>query len=303
MPNLLNNLIDPAMQTTNYPGREALLSKALGGGHAAPSPLLRVQEPVRQPSRGAGVQNFIKLKAQEREKNNVQKALNEIITTRNKAGKKFLNPTERLGILTKHVSPQVANQINSTITAEQTKAEPKYYSSTWIDPATGETRTGLKTGAELKRPGGIVTKRRSRKEKLLEEIGSGARTIESLTPSERFIAGVKVPKEKKPEYDLKNITDYWQKNAYDKDGAFLGLDSTQEATIEDMITKAGVSWELAEETLPAEAGTWLRGFFGIGKPALEEETAIMLRKKEKMPSVQKRNEGESVMDYLKRTGK
>ena len=54
-----------------------------------------------------------------REQENLQKAFNEIIKVRDKSGKQFLDPVQRMNILTKHVPPQTAQWVNSAISAEQ----------------------------------------------------------------------------------------------------------------------------------------------------------------------------------------
>ena len=260
MPDLLKNLINPEFQTSSYPGREAILSKIAGSGHAAAPPMIKPQQAVRTGGRSSegGFDSFIKMKEKEKEKKGIQNALGEIISKRDKTGEKFLSPTERLSIFNKYgVSQQTANYLNDTITAEQAKAEPKYRTATWIDPATGETRTGLKPESELKKEGGIVTKRPStfatKKQKILDDISTGDRTVESLSTGERFNAGIKAipkkastlkpmenekgewnyhkfntvsgrwedtgkgakaPKEKKPEHSLKEVTEFMEENTY-----------------------------------------------------------------------------------------
>jgi len=110
-----------------------------------------------------------------------------------------------------------------------------------------------------------------------------------------FDSYTKALKPAKPKYTLKNITDYFEKKAYDKDGNYTGLTQSQTMTINDMITKSDSGLELITETVPAQ-----KSWFGdIGEPNIPAMDMFMLQKTDSA----KRRPGESIEQYLKRTGR
>lgn len=163
MPNLLQNLIDPSMLTSGYPGRETMLSKAMSRTpQRAPIPQPITARPPQRPmvqptSQGTGLQSIIKDRETKDAQAKVKAALDEITETRNRTKKKFLTPVQRLGIFTKHGIPQfAAKMINDAITKRQKDLEPKYETVSEFDPATGQTRKRRVPQAEL-RGKGILT--------------------------------------------------------------------------------------------------------------------------------------------------
>jgi hypothetical protein len=195
MPGMLSDLINNPY-STNYQGREQLISQLAGRG-AAPPPALNLNVPNPAASAISGQQNTSWQKdirddvKEKKKKENIQKALAEIIDTRTKSGKPFLGSTQRLGILMKHVDPQTADVLNSRIDAEQVKAEPKYLLVTRPTPE-GGTQTSYET-EEYARKNPVITPV-ERKEKLLRQIESGERKIEDLNAFEKLTLGIKTEK-------------------------------------------------------------------------------------------------------------
>jgi len=100
MPNMLSSLINPQYSTAGYPGREKLLSQVAGQSFARPQ--APVQAPIPSVTPQPQEQPWQKEMKERKTKQGVQKALNEIVATRDTTGKKFLSPTQRLGIFNKH---------------------------------------------------------------------------------------------------------------------------------------------------------------------------------------------------------
>lgn len=217
MPGLLNTMIDPSLLTSNYPNREALLSQAMSRQPQRtqiPSPVTTPppQRPMMQSTASdVGLQSLIQDQKMKDAQGKLQAALKEIVETREKSGKKFLTPTQRLGILTKHGIPDFASKmINDAITQEQEKLEPKYHTVT-RPTAEGGTTTGIETEEELRKS--PVETPPTRKEKLLRQIESGEKTIESLNPLEKALLGLK---DVERPYKVGQVVDGKQVTGYDK---------------------------------------------------------------------------------------
>ena len=121
----------------------------------------------------------------------IQKALDEIVETRNKSGQPFLSDTQRMQIFTKHGLPyEVANGFNSLISKEQAKTKPKYHSVTRLT-AEGGKATSLETEEYLREHPVEIPP--TRKEKALRKLEAGTKW-EDLSELEKAASGLKTDK-------------------------------------------------------------------------------------------------------------
>ena len=211
MPGILSDLIkDP--YSTVYPGREQLLAQLTGRSSAPPPPLeLKAPEPLtssapsRQytPQRNINWADINKKRRQEgeekKQKENIQKAFDEILATRKKLGVPFLDATQRSDILLKNGVPaDTAYKINSQINAEQKNAVPKRRLVT-RQGEDGSEITGLETDEYIE--ANPIIRKPTWKQKIEHQLNTGERSLESLNSLERKALGLRLPetKIKKPE--------------------------------------------------------------------------------------------------------
>ena len=200
-------MIDPSLLTSNYPNREALLSQAMSrqpqGAMQPPQPITtppQQQPMVQSTASDTGLQSLIKNQETKDAQVKIQAALKEIVDTREKSGKKFLTPTQRLGIFTKHGLPSfAAKMINDAITDQQKELEPKYHTVTRPTPEGGKI-TGLETEEELRKS--PIEEKPDWKTRELGKLQRRETTEKDYTDTQLALLGLKkdIPKTMKFEY-------------------------------------------------------------------------------------------------------
>lgn len=133
----------------------------------------------------------------QKEKEAYKKGLAAVLSAKKDSGKS-LGFNQILGIMSEHVSPQMAKGTAVSIVNAQEAAKPKEYAATWVDSETGETISGIKTKKEM--GAGLVSKKLTPIEKIYRKLDGGA-SYDSLTKWEKaiFMGQLSKGKAKKPE--------------------------------------------------------------------------------------------------------
>ena len=246
------------------------------------------------------------------EKNNVPSEMSEKINVRmDKEGDKDKAAKEEAEILRINKKLNDGRKLNffekKKIGYETPKPDMKKMldangNLTWHerDPGTNkwsDTGKGAKAPKEEK----ILTP----KEKIQQRIDAGELTVDKMKPWEKIVYGAKAPKEKKPEYSLKEVTEFMEENTYfaDEEGEsdITVLSPEFANAAKDMLSKSDVADEYEiveiESEIPAK-----KPWFGVNTPA-EKVKTYKIQKKAAKPSAQMRKAGETITDYLKRIGR
>ena len=255
-------------------------------------------------------------------KNNLKAALDAVLVAKKEKGK-TLSYEERLSVLGKYLTNSEAISINDKMEA---RAKPTFKKPDTRFRDGKEEVWDTKTGG-WKGTGGKEL--RTFKQIVDDKLKSGTK-VEELTKEEKIAYGIKetakAPTMKemggiyyeldkdgkwvdsgfkktpgKHKYDLKAITDYYNKHAYDKDDNFLGLDNLQKFTIEAMIKESGVPYELKDRIRPARR-SWVGD---VGEPNIPEATITELVKKDKSvshPVTPEVKAAASIEEILKQNG-